>query len=91
MKKKQLLFSALVAFATSAGLTACSSDNDETNNTGGNQIDETNVVNDDASAISLVNGVYSHWQPLSSSFSFIIELNSNKLISFEGEESEAAP
>ena len=91
MKKKQLLFSALVAFATSAGLTACSSDNDDTNNTGGNQIDETNVVNDDASAISLVNGVYSHWQPLSSSFSFIIELNSNKLISFEGEESEAGP
>lgn len=91
MKKKQLLFSALVAFATSAGLTACSSDNDDTNNTGGNQIDETNVVNDDASALSLVNGVYSHWQPLSSSFSFIIELNSNKLISFEGEESEAGP
>jgi len=91
MKKKQLLFSALVAFATSTGLTACSSDNDDTDNTSGNQIDETNVVNDDASALSLVNGVYSHWQPLSSSFSFIIELNSNKLISFEGEESEAGP
>jgi hypothetical protein len=38
-----------------------------------------------------VNGVYSQWQPLSSSFSFIIELNSNNLISFEGEESEAGP
>ena len=38
-----------------------------------------------------MNGVYSHWQPLSSSFSFIIELNSNKLISFEGEEGEAGP
>ena len=48
-------------------------------------------MSDDASALSLVNGVYSHWQPLSSSFSFIIELNSNKLISFEGEESEAGP
>ena len=91
MKKKQLLFAALAAFATSTGFTACSSDNDNTNDTGGNQIDETNVVNDDASALSLVNGVYSHWQPLSSSFSFIIELNSNKLISFEGEESEAGP
>ena len=91
MKKKQLLFAALVAVATSTGFTACSSDSDDTNDTGGNQIDLTNVVNDDASALSLVNGVYSHWQPLSSSFSFIIELNSNKLISFEGEESEAGP
>ena len=91
MKKKELLFAALVAVATSTGFTACSSDSDDTNDTGGNQIDLTNVVNDDASALSLVNGVYSHWQPLSSSFSFIIELNSNKLISFEGEESEAGP
>ena len=90
MRKKQLLFAALIAATSLTGLTACSSDNDD-NNSGGNQIDETNVVNDDASAISLVNGVYSHWQPLSSSFSFIIELNSNKLISFEGEESEAGP
>lgn len=57
MKKKQLLFAALAAFAISTGFTACSSDNDDTNNTGGNQIDETNVVNDDASALSLVNGV----------------------------------
>ena len=92
MKKKQLLLVALVAVATATGFTACSNDSDDNSNTsGGNQIDETNVVNDDASAISLVNGVYSHWQPLSSSFSFIIELNSNKLISFEGEESEAGP
>jgi hypothetical protein len=54
-------------------------------------VTDENVVDDDASALALVNGVYSHWQPLSSSFSFIIELNSNKLISFEGEESEAGP
>ena len=52
---------------------------------------DENVVEDDASALALVNGVYSHWQPLSSSFSFIIELNSNKLISFEGEESKEGP
>ena len=91
MKQKHFIFAALVALATSTGFTACSSSEEEDNNTNGNQIDETNVVNDDASAISLVNGVYSHWQPLSSSFSFIIELNSNKLISFEGEESEAGP
>ena len=92
MKKKQLLFAALVAAATATGFTACSSDSDDSaNNSGGNQIDETNVVNNDASALSLVNGVYSHWQPLSSSFSFIIELNSNKLISFEGAESKEGP
>ena len=92
MKKKQLLFAALVAVATSTGLTACSSDNDDDNSSANNnQVTDENVVADDASALSLVNGVYSHWQPLSSSFSFIIELNSNKLISFEGEESEAGP
>lgn len=90
MKKKSLLFAALVAVATSTGFTACSSDSDD-NSSNNNQIDDQNVVADDASALSLVNGVYSHWQPLSSSFSFIIELNSNKLISFEGEESEAGP
>ena len=88
--KKNLLFAALVAVATSTGFTACSSDSDD-NCSSNNQIDDKNVVADDASALSLVNGVYSHWQPLSSSFSFIIELNSNKLISFEGEESEAGP
>ena len=90
MKKKNLLFAALVAVATSTGFTACSSDSDD-NSSNNNQIDDQNVVADDASALSLVNGVYSHWQPLSSSFSFIIELNSNKLISFEGEESEGGP
>ncbi len=88
--KKNLLFAALVAVATSTGFTACSSNSDD-NSSSNNQIDDKNVVADDASALSLVNGVYSHWQPLSSSFSFIIELNSNKLISFEGEESEAGP
>ena len=88
--KKNLLFAALVAVATSTGFTACSSDSDD-NSSSNNQIDDKNVVADDASALSLVNGVYSHWQPLSSSFSFIIELNSNKLTSFEGEESEAGP
>ncbi|MBO4673035.1 MAG: RagB/SusD family nutrient uptake outer membrane protein [Bacteroidaceae bacterium] len=86
--KKNFLFAALAATTILAGLASCSNDDDNNN---GNQIDPENVVEDDASAISLVNGVYSHWQPLSSSFSFIIELNSNKLISFEGEEGEAGP
>ncbi len=93
MKKQNFLWTAAIAATLLTGFASCSSDSDDddNNNTSGNQIDETNVVKDDASALSLVNGVYSHWQPLSSSFSFIIELNSNKLISFEGEESEAGP
>ena len=92
MEKKNLFIAALAAVALQAGFTSCSNDSDDDNNSSSNnQIDLTNVVNDDQSALSLVNGVYSHWQPLSSSFSFIIELNSNKLISFEGEESEAGP
>jgi len=89
--KKNFLYTALAAAVITSGLTftSCSDDNN-----GGNdekQITDGNVVNDDASALSLVNGVYSHWQPLSSSFSFIIELNSNKLTSFEGEENEPGP
>ena len=84
MKKKFL--SAVVALAILAGFNSCKDDDDDNN-----QVTDENVVDDDASALSLVNGVYSHWQPLSSSFSFIIESSSNKLISFEGEESEAGP
>ena len=82
-----LILSAALSAILSFGLISCSEDEEGINN----QVTNDNVVDDDASAISLVNGVYSHWQPLSSSFSFIIELNSNKLISFEGEESEAGP
>ena len=90
MKKTRILLSAALATTLSLGFVSCSSDDDD-NNSNNNQVTDENVVADDASALSLVNGVYSHWQPLSSSFSFIIELNSNKLISFEGEESEAGP
>ena len=81
------ILSAALSAILSIGLISCSEDEEGINN----QVTNENVVDDDASAISLVNGVYSHWQPLSSSFSFIIELNSNKLISFEGEEGEAGP
>lgn len=86
--KKNNIFKTLAIATVIAGLASCSSD-DSTNAGGGGVID--NPVIDDATAISTVNGVYSQWQPLSSSFSFIIELNSNNLISFEGEESEAGP
>ncbi|MBR6196065.1 MAG: RagB/SusD family nutrient uptake outer membrane protein [Bacteroidaceae bacterium] len=88
--KKNLFIAAIAASTILGGLSSCSSD-DNNENDSTNVIDETNVVEDDASAVALVNGVYSHWQPLSSSFSFIIELNSNKLISFEGEEGEPGP
>ena len=85
--KVNFVLSAALSAILSIGLISCSEDEEGINN----QVTNENVVEDDASAISLVNGVYSHWQPLSSSFSFIIELNSNKLISFEGEEGEAGP
>ena len=89
--RKNILFSAFFAATLLTGFASCSSSDDAAVAGGSSQIDVDNVVKDDQSAISLVNGVYSHWQPLSSSFSFIIELNSNKLISFEGEEGEAGP
>ena len=85
MKKTNILLNAALAITLSFGFASCSSNNDDIDNSSNNnQVTDENVVADDASALSLVNGVYSHWQPLSSSFSFIIELNSNKLISFEG-------
>ncbi|MBQ3771291.1 MAG: RagB/SusD family nutrient uptake outer membrane protein [Bacteroidaceae bacterium] len=86
MKKKDLFIAAFAAASLIPTLSSCSSDDPVKN-----QVTDENVVADDASALSLVNGVYSHWQPLSSSFSFIVELNSNKLISFEGEEGEPGP
>lgn len=85
--KVNFVLSAALSAILSIGLLSCSNDEEGINK----QVTNENVVDDDASAISLVNGIYSHWQPLSSSFSFIIELNSNKLISFEGEEGEAGP
>ena len=67
--KKNFLYAALAASViTTSGLTFTSCSNDDSDS---NQVTETNVVADDASALSLVNGVYSHWQPLSSSFSFV--------------------
>jgi hypothetical protein len=84
----KILLSAALSAILSLGLISCSDDKDDSIN---NQVTDDNVVKDDASALSLVNGVYSHWQPLSSSFSFIIELNSNKLISFEGTEDKEGP
>ena len=86
--KKNLLFGAAISAALLAGFSSCDKNDDVVEQ---QIIDENNVVDDDASALALVNGIYSHWQPLSSSFSFIIELNSNKLISFEGTEEKEGP
>ena len=88
MKKIKFL-QALAVLASFTAFTSCSNDDDTPANNGGNIID--NPVTNDATALSTVNGVYSHWQPLSSSFSFVIESNTNNLVSFEGEESEAGP
>lgn len=88
--KKNYFTRALAVVALSAAFAACSDDNNENGgNSGGNIIN--NPVVSDETAISTVNGVYSQWQPLSSSFTFITELNSNLLISFEGEESAEGP
>ncbi|MBR1668724.1 MAG: RagB/SusD family nutrient uptake outer membrane protein [Bacteroidaceae bacterium] len=85
--KKNLLLAAVAATTLLAGFTSCSDDDDDSNN----QVNTGNVAGNDAEALSLVNGIYSHWQPLSSSFTFIIESATNKLISFEGEEDEPGP
>lgn len=89
--KKNILYTSILAsaLAFSSVLTSCNTDAPGDNSGHGSIID--NPVTNDATAISAVNGAYQYWQPLSSSFSFVIELNSNKLISFEGEESEAGP
>ncbi len=79
-----------LALTAATVLTGCNASNDDpSDNSGEGTI--SNPITNDATAISTVNGVYANWQPLSSSFTFIIELNSNKMISFEGEESEAGP
>lgn len=86
--KKFYKFLPVAAVASALILTtACSDDSDDPGNS--NVI--TNPITNDETANSTVNGVYSRWQPLSSSFTFVIEANSNLLISFEGEESEAGP
>lgn len=91
--RRSVLALAVLASLSSLAVSCSSSKDDVSDNGGGtgggNIID--NPVTNDATAISTVNGVYSHWQPLSSSFTFVIELNSNKLISFEGEESKEGP
>lgn len=87
MRKSIILFALAAALLTS--FTSCNSDSTVTSDN--NQLNDSNVVVSDAAALSLVNGVYAHWQPLSSSFTFVIELQSNKMISFEGEENEAGP
>ena len=80
--RKNILFSAFFAATLLTGFASCSSSDDAAVAGGGSQIDVDNVVKDDQSAISLVNGVYSHWQPLSSSFSFIIENERSLVKSF---------
>lgn len=88
--KRTIFINALATVALLGVFTACDDDDDDASTDASSSVID-NPITDDATAISTVNGVYSQWQPLSSSFSFIIELNSSQLISFEGEESEAGP
>ena len=94
MKQVKGKYSVLAAVAAGVVLFATSCSSSDSDNGSSASVPAgvlSEVVTDDATALALANGVYSHWQPLSSSFSFIIELNSNKLTSFEGEEDEAGP
>ncbi len=77
------------AFFATLGLVSCS--DNVANNTGGNIITAEDLVKSDAEAAALVNGAYSYLQPLSSSFSFIIENNTDRVISFEGTEEQPGP
>ncbi len=88
--KKHTFRSSVFALALAALAASCNSSDNTSGDGAGSGVIDNPVIND-ATALSTVNGVYSRWQPLSSSFTFIIELNSNKMISFEGEESEAGP
>lgn len=87
--KKNVFIKTLAFAALTAGLASSCKSDDNVAET--NLITGSNVVTDDASALAAVNGVYQYWQPLSSSFSFVIELNSNNLISFEGNEDAGGP
>ena len=57
MKKTNILLSAALAATFSLGFVSCSDSDDNGNS---NQVTDENVVADDASALSLVNGIYSH-------------------------------
>ncbi len=74
-------------FTLSPVFTSCSDDENGEDNI----ITGSSVVTDDATALALANGSYGPLQRLSSSFSFIIELNTERLISFEGAEEKEGP
>lgn len=88
MKQKSALKAILLAVTTLAtSAFASCSDNDSESNV----ITGSTVVTDDATALALANGAYGPLQRLSSSFSFIVELNTDRLISFEGTEDKEGP
>lgn len=85
MKKRNFLRT-VFAIVPSVVLLSCSSSNDSET---GNVI--TNVVKSDAEAVALANGAYGSLQTLSSSFSFIIENQTDLVSSFEGTEDQPGP
>ncbi len=85
MEKRNILGTGF-AIVLSVVLASCSSSND---NGTGNVI--TNVVKSDAEAVALANGAYGPLQTLSSSFSFIIENQTDLVSSFEGTEDQPGP
>ena len=85
MEKRNILGTGF-AIVLSVVLASCSSSND---NGTGNVI--TNVVKSDAEAVALANGAYGPLQTVSSSFSFIIENQTDLISSFEGTEDQPGP
>jgi len=84
--RKRNISGTVFAIILSVVLFSCSSSNDSET---GNVI--TNVVKNDAAAVALANGAYGPLQTVSSSFSFIIENQTDLVSSFEGTEDQPGP
>ncbi|MCR5076578.1 MAG: RagB/SusD family nutrient uptake outer membrane protein [Prevotella sp.] len=89
--RRNTLLKAIPSLALILGLVSCNSNDALDDAVSGNVIGNDNIVQSDAQALSLVNGSYGPLQSVSSSLSFIIETQSNKVISFEGEEDADGP
>ncbi len=81
--KKNILYSALFAAALTLGLTSCSSD-DENNNV----IGDEDVIKTQEDAYALINGAYRPYQTLSSTFTSIVDTPTELGTSYLGNEED---
>lgn len=77
---KKFLVNISVAAALALSLAACSDSDDSAGEGSGTVINNNNVVQSDAQAVSLANGAYGPLQTLSSSFSWTTELLGNRIV-----------